>query len=265
MAVNVKTYVFDTPPELRSGNDEIDIKLQDWEAYDFWEFDMEVDKEMLGTALHHFPKVWSAGRCGGHLTFDYDGDRGMHERLIQMIQENRDTETQLCYEEEYIDEAHYEEYGTGTDLEVADEIESLLYEIENTVTFIEDATKWVEHVVRCKKYREDNLRGVNEDYLQLHVDNERYDIFDLAHCTAVFDGEKVTVSWPQHARVFKDHGTWVDADAYTPGAVQWSDDGKYRVWVRATEPSTFWFELTVDEFIEAMDPNIAEARRLLSK
>lgn len=278
LAVNVKSCVFDRPPEIKTEDAETEYMLRDWELSGFWEFDLNPDfdeglHESLGTDTYHFPKINSAGRSGGNLIFDNSGSKYLHDRAIAMMHQDKTAEQVLaeeldCYSEEYWEE----ESG----FEIQDAIDEITHEAGELALFLEDATKWVKHVVACQKYREKNLEGKHIEYLEGHVANNRYELFDLANCTAVFNSEEdeVTVSWPQHARVFEDSGDWVDCDEYTPGAKKWggtitaegtvkSEEPVFKTWVPGGV-ETFSFTLTFQEFIDALEPKIAQARRLLN-
>lgn len=279
LAVNVKSYVWGGPPEMKKEPDDKEYTLRCQEMDDFWNFDLSHEedeglREGLGTDTYHFPDVNSAGRSGGQLTFSNKENKYLHERAVQMIRQDKTAEQVLadelsCYSEEYWEE----ESG----FEVQGAIDEITHESNELALFFEDALKWLKHVVACKEYREKNLEGKHIEYLEGHVSNLRYELFDLANCTAVFDEkeDEVTVSWPQHARIFEDRATPWDCDEYTPGAQRIgcavTIDGiieynppKFRVWLPQTEPHTFSFTLKFQEFIDALSPNIPEARRLLN-
>lgn len=275
LSVNVKTNVFEYPPEIKD-DDEIRHRLWEKEAEDFWQFDMSEDDfraVVLGTTVYHFPKVYGAGRSGGHLIFDRKVNRGQHETIIRAIYENRTIEEELSTGDlwRFADD---EWEVTDDTSDIDDAVSEIIQELEYATAFLQDATKWVKHVVACKKYHEDNLRGAHFGYLNGLCDIEDFEIFALDHCTAVIDGDDVTVSWPQHARVFEDAGEWVDCDEFTPGAQPWGapddEDGnpvpqKYVTWVQKQEPTAFSFKVSLDDFIDAVNEDIAEARRLMSR
>jgi len=260
MSVNVKSYANGFAPELKQ-DDNIKEQCWEWEQRDFWDQDMkdaegsDQSRWLLGTDTHHFPKVSGGGR-GGHLLFDgvEHSDIAVsliyHEHDIEdiVVDQYNDWASDYYSEEEYDEHVH----------------EDTIYGFGCIQTFFEDATKWVEYVKRCQKNRENNLAGKSEDWLQLQVDNIRWELFDFTKCTAVFQwavsfvGEpeascKVTVSWPQHEREFLDVTWGVASERAGSHSDQYSGT------------HVFSFEMDLNDFTDALAPEVAHARSLLNK
>jgi len=273
LSVNVKCYESMGVPELK---EEVMEQLEEWERDDFWRFDMadECHNSDGYFGEHKFPEVYGEGRGGGHLTF-------------------RDTNTAADTLKEYTREGTWSGHHTteagdilscieaweNVEADNPEEDADTLWDAYNGLAdFFESATKWVEFVKACMRYRIDNLQGKSLDWLRCHVDNERFELFDFDDCDIEMRSGLAIVSWPQHKRKFKDAGQWEECSADDEGAHEYNkaepvrDVGEectqqsftkaWQRWVPA--PLAFFsLELTKTQLAEILEPKFAEVRLAL--
>lgn len=287
LSVNVKVNrLVEIAPEF-TVEDRWQNALYDLLQERFWNFelseahDRDTSKEVVKTETYHFPEVWQYGRSGGHLCFQNDGG-WVHQSAIDIIK-LADRHYHLSVSEALENELVGDIYRQAGDppavreqteadiVEVATEIvENLDYLRE----FFDDATRWVAFVKKTMSHLLDAYEGKIGWFLDETANNGAYRYFDIAHCTAVIDGEKITISWPQHARTWEDNGTWEECRPEDKGAepeFEWSEEtkksvatGKFRRWVPSTEKDVYSFNMTYQEFVEAIAPEIVEASHALA-
>lgn len=253
LSVNVKCYDYCSVPEFKE-DETLNSQVDDWERSDFWECDINDTPENHDKYFgeYDFPKCYGLGRSGGHLCF-------------------RETEGLAAALQEGVDAVH--EYEPSVDPNAWDvDVEELKVAYTDLAEWFESAVKWVEYVKGCMTGRIKNLQGKNRDWLDCHIDNERYELFDFSECTITIAGGKATVSWPQHERQFEDSGKWEECQEGDEGAREFtgtvSVEGidrttSYKKWI-PTGPETFEFTVTIAQLIECLAPEIARATELLT-
>lgn len=283
LSINVKDYRTDLqqPPEIREDKQQT---LYDNRQNDFWQWDFDGDC-VACTNTYHFPKIYSEGRNGGHLCFE-KGTLECWEALIKaMIYEEKGRNGQQRGLEELIvgDEVgeyswngyrryRWEEPNTAEINAVKNEIDGFL---DGLFTAMHDVREWVRHVKLIMADAIRDVTGQNWEHLNGIAEAGTYDMFDFAHCAAVFNGDKVTVSWPQHARQWHDYNRKfvrclkTHNDAYP--IYDWNEHNratKIKYWHRlvpSKKMHTFSFTMSLQDFIEAMEPGIVVARKALTK
>jgi len=267
LCVNVKVYEnIDAPPEFKDDEEKFNMVCE-WERDDFWNSDLENERVSSG-GEHPFPKTFSAGRSGGYVIFDGHTDAGKAYRAWV----TGDTDDAVM------------EWDSTVDLtEPTQDSDILLDAYDDMAKLFESATNWVEFVNACKEDRIKNVRGERLDWLQLHIDNERYEFFDYDNCTITADDGEYTISWPQHRREFDDAGDWVDCDENDEGAMVFMmsippvemapgvfspgvgpvQSAGFHKWVPAG-PVTFGFTVNRETLVEILAPEIVSARSALA-
>ena len=221
LALNVKCYDSVEVPEFKD-DEALMQQVYEWEAHDFWNFDFEdVENHDKYFGEQDLPEIGSIGRSGGHLVF-----MGTERAADSFrVYGSGTIEDALC-EMESID---------ANDPDEDPQIISDAY--ESLAEYFESATKWVEHVKVVMMGRIKNILGEHKEWIELHIENLRYELFDIGSATIIGQGDGTfQVAWPEHARKFKD------------------SDGE----------ETFSFNVDKETLIDMLAPEVARAAGLLS-
>ena len=281
LCVNVKVneYPLDCAPEIREDMEE---RWYDHQLEYFWHIDFDGDCIAPDNCNHEFPKFFGDGRNGGYFCFDgVESKRGGPAFRAYKQESNWHGGSQEPTPEGNIDIAltQYDdvvdpfEWAPDTDdKEVLEEyVQPLIEAYTEMAEVFESATMWAEVVQSQKEYRLRCYTGKEHYALESLADSEMYEFFDFNNCTIVTDGDKTTVSWPQHKRQFKDVGNWVECAEGDEGALEHGTSDKkppgtniYKKFVQG-EPKVLSFTMPRDELLEQLNEDLADAVRAIRK
>lgn len=238
LCVNVKDRKMrKCTPEIREDHEQ---EFYDMQARDFWEFDFDGDCIAPEHCVHQFPEFFSEGRNSGYFVFDgleskrggpafsaYNQKSNWHGGSQEPTPEGT-LDTALAAFDDTVDPFSWIEdvRDFGDDEKkrkafIEEDVANLTQAYINMAEVFESAKEWVEVVLATMEYRGENYEGKHKEELDRLADNEMFSFFDFTSVHVEIDGEECTVSWPQHARQFKDCGKWVECKPEDEGAQEW--------------------------------------------
>lgn len=288
LCVNVKDREMrNCAPEIREDKAQ---EFYDMQVRDFWELDFDGDGICSDRCVHEFPKFFSEGRCGGYFVFDgYESKRAgpaFSEWKRQSAWRgggseptpNPTIDTVLTSFDDVVDPFRWiedvQDFGDDDEKRQAwikEDVENLTAVYIQMAEVFESAKEWVEVVLGQMKHRGENYEGKNIYELEMLAENEMFEFFDFTTVHVEIDEDVCTVSWPQHARQFMDHGDWVECTPETEGAVEWGTPENTppgtKVFKKFVPHAAKTFSLKMDreQLAEILNEDMAEAVKAIRK
>lgn len=266
-------------PEIREDKKQ---EFYDNQVRDFWELDFDGDGIAPDKCVHQFPEFFSEGRSGGYFVFDGTESKRAGPAFSEFnrkgswyggTQEPTDDgtlESALCAFDDTIDPYRWIEDVQEFDNEekrkawIEEDVANVTAVYSHMADVFESATEWAKVVLAQMEYRGDNYEGKNFYELDMMLENEMFDFFDFTSVHVEIEGEECTVSWPQHARQFKDKGDWVECTKETEGASEWRD-GTYHKWITPVDPICLSVKMSRDQLVKVLSEELYASVKAIRK
>lgn len=285
--VKVRRYPLHAAPEIKADMHE---RWYDMQAEDFWNLDFDGDCIAPESCVHEFPKFFSEGRSSGYFVFDgLESKRGGPAFSAYKQQANNyggsgqtprpegNIDIALSNFDDVVDPFTWIEENCefnddkSRKAHVQEDVDGVTAAYIEMAEVFESAAEWAKVVKSQMEYRLDCYEGKDYYALESLADGEMYDFFDFTNVTVKIEGDECVVSWPQHARQFKDSGEWVDCEEGDEGAREWGTADKKppgtKVWKKfvPSGPKCFELKMTRDELAEQLNEELHDAVNAIRK